>query len=103
MLAIGQDPEVARVAAPYLQLLAPAYLFFTLAVLNKTWMLCLRTPHVSMVSQIVATVLYFPIVYLLVEVKQLGIAGLGLSFLIHCLINLIISTVWMSCFIPEFK
>ena len=69
---------------------------------SKIWLLCLRTPHIFLVTQIATTILYFPIVYWFVNVLDGGVVGLGLAFVAQATLQWIVITVWMSL-TPKFK
>ena len=80
LLFTGQDPEVSRIAGAYIRYIVPAYFFFAQNYLNMMWLVCMRTVHIFATSQVISTILYFPLSYMYVNVLDMGYLGLGFAF-----------------------
>ena len=96
-LAIGQDAEVAHLAAIQVKYQLPQILFAGLFDLNKRWLSCLRITFVPSVAMAIATVFHIVLCYVLLYVEGMGIKGLAIASSIKDGVLLSIVMIYMRC------
>ena len=96
-LAIGQDPEVSRLA--HIQVLAglPAMLCYGLFDLYKRWLSDMLNNKVPMISMIVASVLHVPLCVLFIYRLDMGVVGLAVATSCREFILLSFLIIYCNC------
>ena len=62
--AIGQDPEVTKLAAKFVHIMYPCYFFETLAnVYNTAFAMSCRVMHYMFISLLIGSIIYLSLTY----------------------------------------
>ena len=97
LLALGQDPEVAKLTQIQLYYQMPAMFFYGHYDLYKRWLACMRITFVPMVAMFVGTFLHIPLCFLLMDYFDMGIKGLGLASSIKDGVLLVTVMIYGNC------
>ena len=97
LLALGQDPDVARWTQVLLYYKIPSMLIYGQFDLYKRWLACMRITFVPMIAMIVAVTLHLPFCFLFVNYFDMSIEGLVLADLLKNSGLLLTVTIYGSC------
>ena len=75
----------------------PAVLFYGIYDLYKRWLSCMRITLVPMIVMVVSTFAHLIFCYILVEVYDEGILGLGYASLLSNFVKMIIVMIYCRC------
>ena len=79
LVALGEDPEVSRLAQIQIRLCLPGALFYGWYDLLKKWLACNRITHLTMIAMLINAILYAPLCMLFAEWYEMGIEGLAIA------------------------